>query len=164
MTSAGRLFLRTTTLNGERFSEETLGTSALVKHHLNSIRQRLELPVRMAADDKLYTLEEYLAYYGEDFGSWKLQVIAQVSLRCSYVVTLADETRFLQEPDEPLVAIALEHADAKLKADKSTVMAAVSKHGNVLKYADWKLKADSEVVMAAVSRWPGALQYAHDEL
>ena len=66
-------------------------------------------------------------------------------------VMLAYEPRFLEDSDEPLAAIALEYADAKLKADKRIVMAAVPQHGKVLQYADWKLKEDSEVVMAAVS-------------
>ena len=43
-------------------------------------------------------------------------------------------------------------ADAKLRADRCTVMDAV-----------W-MSLDRKVVLAAVSRWPGALQYVHDEL
>ena len=131
---------------------------------MNSIRQRLELPVRRAGDDNLYTLEEYVTYYGEDLGTWKWEVNAQVLLRCSCVVMLEDKTHLLQVSDEPLAAIALEYADAKLKADKRIVMAAVCQHGKVLQCADWKLKEDSEVVMAAVSNWPDALFYADDKL
>ena len=42
---------------------------------------------------------------------------AQVLLRCSLVVMLADKTHLLQVSDEPLAAIALEYADATLKAE-----------------------------------------------
>ena len=48
--------------------------------------------------------------------------------------------------------MSLRLADAKLRADRCTVMDAV-----------W-MSLDRKVVLAAVSRWPGALQYVHDEL
>jgi len=59
---------------------------------------------------------------------------------------------------------ALAYASEELRADREVVMAAVKTKGTALKYASPELQADRDIVIAAMSQSDKALKYASPEL
>ena len=60
----------------------------------------------MAGDCNLYKFEEFVAFYGEETGTWKWEHHAEVLLRSSYELMLADGTRFVEDSIELLAVFA----------------------------------------------------------
>ena len=84
---------------------------ALVRDYCSSVCRNLELSLHRANDGNLYTFEEFVAHYGEENGTWKWEHHAQVLLRSSYALMLADGTRLLGDSNEVLAEL-LENRDS----------------------------------------------------
>ena len=71
---------------------------------------------------------------------------------------------FMRDVVERVNYVALEYASAELRSDRELVLAAVAKHGWVLRKVSDELKADKVVVLAAVAEHALALRYASESL
>ena len=77
---------------------------------------------------------------------------------------ITDKADAFRAIDEDVSDYALDRLSDELKADRTLIMAAVSKRGALLMHASGQLKADKELVVAAVNNNGHALEYASDEL
>ena len=74
----GVLKVSTTAMSGNTICENLFPMTARIGDHVISVLRELELPVRVALDNNLYTHAEFVAHYGKDKGEFRWRDAARL--------------------------------------------------------------------------------------